>query len=1206
VVGGPGATSTPTLTPTPTFTPTPTPAATATPGGYQVKVNCGGSAADGLSADQAYTTGSWGYLNGSTYEPGDPVTSDYGYPTGLKSQRFASNLSYKFDLPNSYYTVKLYFAERFYTTPGSRVFNVKLEGISKLSNLDVYATVGHDVGLEKVFTGVMVNDGVLNIDFTAITDNAIVNAIVVQCEGGTPPTATPTPSPTPTPTPPPPLQIIAKVNCGGGAVDGLAADQKYTFGSWGYTDTTGAVRSTTSSITNNFGYPEGMKSQRYGKYVGYNFTVPNGLYTVKMYFAEYSSNTIDMNVDIEGSRKLTDFIVCNQAGGALKGIAMVFSGIAVSDGVLNIGLSDPNDSYADINVIQVEQYAAFATPLPTPTPEPPEDGGLLLSDGWKILGSTDTTLGPAMSQTGYNTGGFIPATVPGNVLASYVRYGALPEPNYAKNLDLIRSLYNDIHYYYRTEFNVPGAYVGKRVWLNFEGVARDADIYVNGTKVGSIYGVYVRGKFDVTSNVIIGGNNCLAVLIYKQGGGGSGDPNVNRGQLFAGHNMGGNECHPSIPGSDIGIYQEVFLSSTGAVKINDPFVVSDLPLPSTATADLVITAEVQNATSASQSGKLKGAIGSINFEQNVSLNAGEKKLITFDKISYPQLTIANPQLWWPNGYGGQPLYTLSLTFQMTDNSVSDTKSTQFGIRKVTYDTSVPDNLKILVNGKPILCRGGSWMSPDLLMRYDAAQAEIDGKYHQDMGFTMVRFWKGQVPFRQAYDAFDKYGILCWNEWWGLGGESWTGINNWGYGGISNNDSKENIRDMLKRIRNHPCVALYVGNNEVASPGEGVTLFNTQKNELHPQILFVDHSCLQPLHPGDGPWSATDPKDYWNRASSFGFYSEIGLPHVLSVESMRKMIPESLLWPVTDGGVNPMWSYHQIDAFNTGGADYLSKIDTQYGLSSTVEEFCQKASVLDYDHNRAIMEGGRNSMWNGATGYLLWMSKSAWANLNWSTYDYYNGVDGTYFGNKKANEPVHIQWDCRNEAVMVVNNTLQDMNGLTAEAWIYNSDGTQKYYNSVSVNAVANARTSCFTISDPSGLSAVHFVRLRLKDGSNNVWSDNFYWEGNTYLGYTGLNSLPVVDPGAAASKSVSGDETTVTVTLANNSANIAFFLRLNLLRDQSNERVLPAIYQDNYISLAPNESRVVKIKFKTRDLGGEQPKLMLEGYNMAAKQITVN
>jgi hypothetical protein len=345
----------------------------------------------------------------------------------------------------------------------------------------------------------------------------------------------------------------------------------------------------------------------------------------------------------------------------------------------------------------------------------------------------------------------------------------------------------------------------------------------------------------------------------------------------------------------------------------------------------------------------------------------------------------------------------------------------------------------------------------------------------------------------------------------------------------------------------------------------------------------------------------DPLWYWNYAEKLGLYSEIGLPHVLSIESMRAMMPEADLWPINGTG---MWTYHQVIAHNTDGEKYLRKIDTQYGPSKNIRQFCAKAAALNYENNRSIMEGAANSLWNRCTGVLLWMSKSAWANLNWSTYDYYYGVDGTYFGNKKACEPLHIQWDLRNWNVSVINVTQTDYNGLTAIAEVYNFDATLKFTHSVTINAAANQKTAAFTIDKLNGLSPVHFIRLLLKNG-NEVISENFYWNGVTYLDYTGLDSLPPVNLDLSAKATISGDETMITATLRNTTKAIAFMPRLCLVRATSGERVLPTYYSDNYLSLLPGQCRNITMRFKTADLNGENAKLNLDGYNINTKAITL-
>ncbi len=318
--------------------------------------------------------------------------------------------------------------------------------------------------------------------------------------------------------------------------------------------------------------------------------------------------------------------------------------------------------------------------------------------------------------------------------------------------------------------------------------------------------------------------------------------------------------------------------------------------------------------------------------------------------------------------------------------------------------------------------------------------------------------------------------------------------------------------------------------------------------------------------------------------------------------MRAMMPAADLWPINETG---MWSYHQIDSKNTDGKNYLAKINTQYGPSKNIEQFCAKAAALNYENNRAIMEGAANSMWNRCGGVLLWMSKSAWANLNWSTYDYYYGVDGTYFANKKACEPLHIQWDIRNWGVSVINATLKTQSGLTAVAEVYNSDAKLKSTHSATINAAANSKTAAFTIAKPDGLTPVHFIRLLLKNGNDTI-SENFYWNGNTYLDYTGLDSLPKVNLDLSAKAKASGDETVISATLRNATQSIAFMPRLCLVRATSGERVLPTFYSDNYRSLLPGERCTITMRCKTAELKGESPKLNLDGYNIPMKSLALS
>ena len=235
----------------------------------------------------------------------------------------------------------------------------------------------------------------------------------------------------------------------------------------------------------------------------------------------------------------------------------------------------------------------------------PEDNGVLLHSNWHLhdipsLNYSDiNTAGTHVSEAAYVPSGWMQASVPGTILACMVNNGTFPDPNFGKNMDIIRSRFVNTDYVYQTKFQVPASFTGRRIWLNFEGISRNAIVFVNGTKIGEINGVWTRGKFDITTSATVGGNNGLAVIIRK-GTSSSNNADTDKGQGFSGHNIQGNECHPAIPGDGNGIYAEVYLTSTGRVRIIDPFVVSDLPLPQLSPAKLTIKADLQNLTATPQ------------------------------------------------------------------------------------------------------------------------------------------------------------------------------------------------------------------------------------------------------------------------------------------------------------------------------------------------------------------------------------------------------------------------------------------------------------------------------------------------------------------------------------------------------------------------------------------------------------------------------
>lgn len=266
-----------------------------------------------------------------------------------------------------------------------------------------------------------------------------------------------------------------------------------------------------------------------------------------------------------------------------------------------------------------------------PRPHQPlaeSDNRQFLSGGnWKLQRASQVNgSGEAISKIGYSDSDWIPATVPGTVLTSYMNIGAIPNPNFADNQLQISESYFLSDFWYRNEFTVtnPEDYV----FLNFDGINWKANIFLNGKNIGNIDGAFMRGKFDV-SKLIVKGKNVIAVQIVKNAHPGAikeqtaYSTDQNGGILGADnptfHATIGWDWIPTIRGRDIGVWNDVFLTYNGAVTIEDPFVRTELPLPDTTSANVFIDLTLKNHSDNEVKGILKGAYGEVTFQQTVTL-----------------------------------------------------------------------------------------------------------------------------------------------------------------------------------------------------------------------------------------------------------------------------------------------------------------------------------------------------------------------------------------------------------------------------------------------------------------------------------------------------------------------------------------------------------------------------------------------------------
>ena len=311
-----------------------------------------------------------------------------------------------------------------------------------------------------------------------------------------------------------------------------------------------------------------------------------------------------------------------------------------------------------------------------------------ISDGWLLQDAAQAPQSAeVISSAGFQPAGWHRATVPGTVLTSLVNDGVYPEPLYGENNrpDRIPDTLCRTTWWYRTVFTSPPAAAGNRIWLNFDGINYLAEVWLNGREMGTIKGAFIRGIFDVTTNLLAGASNVLAVHIFPQPHPGeTHEKTIAKGTGPNGGITGmdgptflcsiGWDWIPTIRDRDSGIWQEVTLSTTGPVVLENPYVTSDLPLPRTDTADLTVQTTLRNVTDRPQAGTLTGRAQGIAFGQEVSLGPNETRTITLTPATTPSLRLRKPRLWWPNGFGPANLYTLHLAFAVK-GVVSDTNGT---------------------------------------------------------------------------------------------------------------------------------------------------------------------------------------------------------------------------------------------------------------------------------------------------------------------------------------------------------------------------------------------------------------------------------------------------------------------------------------------------------------------------------------------------
>ena len=846
---------------------------------------------------------------------------------------------------------------------------------------------------------------------------------------------------------------------------------------------------------------------------------------------------------------------------------------------------------------------------------------------WTMKKASDVnTGGEEISTVSYNTDDWMPAIVPGTVLNSLVANNVVPEPYYGMNNEINNGVVPDIAitgrdfytYWWRTVFNVPEDYKGKRVWMQVDGINYRAEIWVNGRLMASMKGMFKEEYIDITDVAKIGGENALAVKVmpvdvpgtiaYKDWGaangeyhnGGDGNIGLNTTMLMSvGWDFTFND---GIRDRNTGIWRSISLYATDKAVLRNPFVKSELTKPNYNVAKETISVEVTNPTQRGIKCTIMGEIlgENITFSKDISLFRGETKEVTFTPEEFSQLIIKEPRLWWPIHKGKQELYQLKLT-AMVNGKKSDEISTRFGIREIISDQNTPDNSRqFYVNGKKLFIRGTNWI-PEAMLRNSDERTYAELRYTQQSGINLIRMWGGGIAESDYFfQLCDEMGLLVWQEFWMTGD-------------TKHPQDKDlylsNVEATVKRLRNHPSLAYYVSSNE-----------STEMPGAKDLIMALDgtrgyqmQSECDGVHDGS-PYKQVNPMQHYENTASDrgsrvdGFNPEYGAPTIPIAETLREIMDEKDLWPIN----KEVWDYHDGGGFHLMSTMY-KELTNNYGPSSSIDEFAMKGQFVGAINSKSIWEVWNYNKLNYgdryASGLLFWYHNCPVKQVCGRMWDYTLEPTASLYHTQNALEPLHVQFDYLKNTVSVYNEYYQTFKNYKVSAEVYDINSkriwSKAQITDIPEDGVVN---DLFTIEFPKDISQVHFIKLRLYNEKGREISSNFYWRSNdkyegkktltgpTSSGFEDIAKLKQVQLKVSYKTYQQNGRFYIEARIKNPTNALAFFTQLQLL-DEYNKPVRPSFYTDNFFSLLPGESKTIVIDTDQSKLPSS-PLFVVKGWNV--------
>ncbi len=790
----------------------------------------------------------------------------------------------------------------------------------------------------------------------------------------------------------------------------------------------------------------------------------------------------------------------------------------------------------------------------------------------------------------YDDADWLPAPVPGDVHTSLVAAGRLDPPFYHMNVEKCQWVERR-EWWYRTTFEGPDLGDTDRQWLVFDGLDTYATVYLNGEEIGSHQNMFVAAAFDVTGKVRPGQPNVLAIRF---------DPVLDRiGDRQVPGQWGGYgpervwvrkaQCHFSWDWGPrlvtVGVWQGVRLEGFRAARLKDVFFQTLEIGPERARVRVV--AEVDAWAD----------VGDLMIQARLSRDdqTTAAELPVVDGVAEVELDITKPALWWTHDLGEPALYDLCVKL-CVDEEVLDERDERVGIRTITVDQSPdPDEpgtkfFTFVLNGVPIFAKGANWIPGDSFL-----PQMTEARYRQllemsvEANMNMLRVWGGGIYEKpEFYRLCDELGILVWQDF------MFSCARYPDYDPEFYAEVEREAELVVRRLRNHPCLALWCGNNENDwiedmvywqepghdFPGRRVyhELLPRIVGELDPSRLYwpsspyggndhnderegdrhnwqVWHGAVYPRRFGEPP-----KRDFSPEGVSFRHYaedparfiSEFGMHASPILETLRRNIPPEELYFGSEALL-----YRNKDNPKDKGNKLMQ---AHTGLPKDLDQYIDFSMIAQAEGLKFGIEHYRRRKPH-CSGTLFWQLNDIWPGLSWSVLDYYGFPKAGYFYARRAYAPVIASFKKEADggySLWIVNDTLTPV--VDQVTWgVAEFEGASLLEQTIEITVPANSALRVARITADRLPGDPRRTYLFVRSGSG-CFPDNREFR---------VEVKDLIRPQPSLAVGMSQDDAGV-ITVRIGTDVYAYFVKLIVPVEGTR-------FSDNYFDIFPGEERVVQV-----------------------------